>query len=138
MSWPSTWITARSRDASSCFTTSRTVPGDGIAAGTRLADLPRPAPRRRAGPCPRRALALALLRGLHAPPERVRQVDHLGFLGRRRLHHLAAFQLGLDQLIQRLAVVILVLLGIERLAQDVDQGEGHLQLPIADLHLVEA
>src|SRR5204862_6232121 len=87
-------------------------------------DLPR-APRRAhrlPGPRGRLGALPALPRRLDTLPESVRQIDDPGLARRRGLHHLAALQLGLDQLGQRLTIVVVILRRIERLPQQLDQG----------------
>ena len=46
----------------------------------------------------------------------------------RRLERLAALEFGLDQLLQLLAVLVGVVLGVEVVGEAVDQHRGHLQL----------
>ena len=55
------------------------------------------------------------------------QVDHLRAYLRWRLGEWRAFDLGIDDLLQRGLVFVLVALGVEAIAEIFDQGDGHLQ-----------
>src|SRR5256886_14450717 len=64
---------------------------------------------------------------LDARPERLHQVDHPRAFLRRRLGEWSAFDLGLDDLFERGLVFVPVTLGVEAIAEVLNQGDGHLQ-----------
>ena len=101
---------------------------------------PRPsgrAPRARRPPSPP-APPLALLGRLDAGAQRGHEVDD-GAGGRLRLGRrddLAALDLGLDHGLQRLAVLVLVLRGVELAGERLDEAAGHRQLLRAHLDVL--
>ena len=79
----------------------------------------------------------ALAGGLDAGSERGHQVHHLRRLRRLGLDELLALELGLDQLHQRVAVLVAVVLGGEWRLEHLDQRERHLELVLGDLGPLE-
>src|SRR5438093_1926975 len=74
-----------------------------------------------------------LLGRLHASPEGGHEL--YGAVGKgRRLEKLLSLQLGLDDLHQRLSVLVAVASRVERPREELDEGESHSQLLLGDLH----
>src|SRR5438128_3036590 len=80
-----------------------------------------------------RALLLGLLYRLAQGFHKIHDLGRLRRLG--RLDHLA-LRLGMDNLHDRLAVVVLVAAGVEAVGQALDERLRHLELLGVDLHLV--
>src|SRR5262249_11380897 len=86
-------------------------------------------------PVPGGRLALAASGRLDARPQSRQQVGRLLLLDLRCAVNLLAFPLRLDHLEKRVAVGVLVLLGLPLAGEALDQLRGHLQLVARDLCL---
>src|SRR5947208_6238493 len=75
----------------------------------------------------------SLLRLLHARLQRLHEVDDLRLLGLGHVLDLAAVDLGLDDVLQGLPVLVLELLGLEVVGEVLDEALRHLDLLRADL-----